>query len=274
MAVELLPLTDVQKTCLPTLYGKALDARSPDPILGDTLADSAVRQLDFDFSSLKLPSRAAISLPIRANHLDGWTREFLSARPRCAVLHLGCGLDTRVHRIDPPASSVQWYDVDLPEVISLREQLYPDRDGYAMIPASVTSAEWLDRVVDDRPVLVVAEGLVMHLPTASAAAMVARIVERFPSGQFCFDVYSALTARTISFASRFASSRAHLHWGLPPLLARDVTTLRLTDDVPYLALPELGARMATTPFSQAIWRGMLKLKFQRESIRHLRYEFG
>jgi O-methyltransferase involved in polyketide biosynthesis len=67
---------------------------------------------------LKLPSGAAISLPVRAKHLDGWTREFLAAHPRSTVLHLGCGLDTRVYRVDPPAGA-RWYDVDLPAVIEL-----------------------------------------------------------------------------------------------------------------------------------------------------------
>ena len=273
MAVELIPLTDVQKTCLPTLYGKALDARTADPILGDTLADAAVRQLDFDFSSLKLPSRAAVSLPVRAKHLDGWTRSFLSAHPRGVVLHLGCGLDTRVFRVDPPAG-VEWYDIDLPEVISLRSQLYPERDGYTLVDASVTDPGWLDRIPSDLPTLVVAEGLVMHIPTAEVGALFERIVSRFPNGQICFDVYSALTARTITFGSRFLSSRVHLHWGLPALLARDVPRLHLRDEIPYLSLAELGERMAPSGFSRAVWRGMLKLKFQRESILHLRYEFG
>jgi hypothetical protein len=33
-------------------------------------------------------------------------------------LNLGCDLDARVHRIDPPAT-VDWYDVDFPAVIEL-----------------------------------------------------------------------------------------------------------------------------------------------------------
>jgi O-methyltransferase involved in polyketide biosynthesis len=273
MTVELLPLTDVQKTCLPTLYGKAMDALRQDSILGDTFAAAAVRQLDFDFATLKLPSRAAVSLPVRAKHLDGWTREFLATHPQCVVLHLGCGLDTRVYRIDPP-EAVRWYDVDLPEVIDLRSRLYPPRDGYEVVGASVTDPAWLDPVPSDLPVLVVAEGLVMHLPTAEAGTLFHHLVRRFPSGQFVFDDYSALTARTITWASRFASSRVHLHWGLPALLASQTPSPRLLDAVPYLALPELGARMAASPMARAIWRGMLKLKFQRESIMHLRYEFG
>src|SRR5262245_36017516 len=106
------------ETSLATLYGKALDAGVDNSILRDTFAEEAVRHLDYEFARLKLPKDAAITLPLRAKHLDGWTREFLEANPVSTVLHLGCGLDSRVYRIDPP-ETVSWYDVDLPDVIAL-----------------------------------------------------------------------------------------------------------------------------------------------------------
>src|SRR5262245_37426911 len=121
MKTEAVHLTREKETLLPTLYGKALDSRTQHPILGDTFADEVVQRLDYDFEKLKLPRGAGISLPVRAKHLDGWTREFLAANPSQTVLHLGCGLDSRVLRIDP-AATVRWYDVDHPEVIELRRR--------------------------------------------------------------------------------------------------------------------------------------------------------
>jgi len=35
-------------------------------------------------------------------------------------------MDSRVFRVDPPAS-VQWFDVDYPDVIDLRRSLFPER---------------------------------------------------------------------------------------------------------------------------------------------------
>src|SRR5690242_16253458 len=91
-------LTGQAAPYLTTVYGKALDNRTANPILGDVFADQAVRRIDFDFTTLKLPGDGAITLPMRAKHLDGWTREFLAVHPDAVVLHLGCGLDTRVYR--------------------------------------------------------------------------------------------------------------------------------------------------------------------------------
>ena len=51
-------------------------------------------------------------------------RRFLDGCSECTVLHLGCGLDTRVYRVNP-ASTVRWYDFDLPDVIELRRRLFP-----------------------------------------------------------------------------------------------------------------------------------------------------
>lgn len=272
MSAGHIKLTKVQKTCLPTLYGKALDARTANPILGDTLADEAVRQMDFDFTTLRLPKAAAVSVPVRAKQLDGWTREFLAAHPRCTVLHLGCGLDTRVYRIDPSAE-VRWYDVDMPDVIELREQLYPGRENYEMIDSSITEPSWLDRVSADRPVLVVAEGLVMHVPTADMVALFQRIMARFASGQFIFDVYGQSTARVITWASRFLTTPVRLYWGLPQALANEIADLRLADTVPYLTLPELVARLARNPLTRAYFRAV-EAGFTRKSILHMRYQFA
>ena len=110
------------------------------------------------------------------------------------MLHLGCGLDTRVFRIDPSAT-VRWYDVDLPDVIELRRQLYPARPGYEMIAASVADLQWLDSIPGDTPVLVVAEGLVQYLPVDDRGALFNRITEQFPSGEIIFDAYGRATTR-------------------------------------------------------------------------------
>lgn len=152
-------LTQDKETYLTTLYGKALDAGAANPILGDHLAAEAVARLDCDFKALKLPRGGEVSLPVRARHFDQWTRAFLAAHPESTVLHLGCGLDTRVYRINP-GPKVRWYDVDMPDVIALREQLYPEREGYHRVKSSVTEPAWLKALPGDTPVLVVAEGLI------------------------------------------------------------------------------------------------------------------
>jgi O-methyltransferase involved in polyketide biosynthesis len=145
MAAEKVRLTREKETYLATLYGKALDAAADNPILADRFAADAVARIDYNFAQLELPNGGAVTLPLGARHFDAWTRAFLAANPDATVLHLGCGLDTRVYRIDPPPA-VRWFDVDMPEVIALRQQLYPQRAGYQRIGSSITGPAWLDSV--------------------------------------------------------------------------------------------------------------------------------
>src|SRR5262249_38600637 len=99
-------------------------------------------------------NKAEITLAMRAWHFDQWTRAFLAVHPESTVLHLGCGLDTRVYRINP-GPSVRWFDIDLPHVIALREGLYPEREAYRRIGSSVTDLSWIDAIAGDTPVLVI-----------------------------------------------------------------------------------------------------------------------
>src|SRR5574342_16983 len=64
----------------------------------------------------------------RAATFDQLTTRFLADHPDAVVLQVGCGMDSRVFRIDPPAS-VEWFDVDYPDVIDLRPQLLPEREA-------------------------------------------------------------------------------------------------------------------------------------------------
>jgi O-methyltransferase involved in polyketide biosynthesis len=220
---------------------------------------------------------------LRAKHLDGWAREFLEAHREATVLHLGCGLDSRVFRIDPP-STVRWYDVDLPDVIDLRRQLYPERHDYSMIASSVTDLKWLDGIVGDRPALVVAEGLVEYLIEKEALALFNRITGQFPSGQIIFDAYSRLTVGVLNLVVKLTSLRSKptaagssvfLPWGIddPHELEGEVKRLKLVTATPFLTLPELVERMSKSKFQMRVAQVLGSMGWYRRSMQHFRFEF-
>lgn len=274
MEAKKIRLAREKETYLATLYGKALDAAVENPILGDRFAAEAIARIDYDFKALKLPKGGEVTLPMRAWHFDQWTRAFLSANPESTVLHLGCGLDTRVYRIDP-GPKVRWFDVDLPDVIALREQLYPERDGYRRIGASVTEPTWLEAIPGDTPVLVVAEGLVMYLHQKDGTALFRRITERFPSGQLAFDGYSGAMVRLVSRFATVRGAKVELVWGIddPHELEKQVPKLHLVEEVEFLTMPGLVGRLSRNWFSGAMYGIMGRLPFYRHLIRHLRYAF-
>jgi len=238
MTGERVRLDGEKATLLATLYGRALDARSPDPILGDTMAVRAVERIDHDFTQIGMDRRKARAVAFRARFLDGWAAEFLAGRPRAVVLHLGCGLDTRVWRLDPPPS-VAWFDVDYPEVAGLRRRLFPGRPGLTTAGAQVTEPGWLDQVPTGRPVLVIAEGLVYYLDETGGRDLFRRIADRFPEGQFVFDALSRLGLRLQVLNSPVRKAGARMHWAVrgPRDLESIHPRLRCRDAISAVDLP-------------------------------------
>jgi methyltransferase (TIGR00027 family) len=187
----------VEWTNLCTLYLRAYESRSPAPILDDKAAAEAVDRIDYDWARMRRAMRPGSNqymVTMRAKQLDDWSADFLRRHPDAVVLHLGCGMDTRAFRLDPP-ETVRWFDVDQPDVIALRRKLYDDRDGYRMIGSSVTDEAWLDEVPTDRPTLVVAEGLVMYLTEPEVRRLLQRLTDRFGGGELVFDTVSPLGPR-------------------------------------------------------------------------------
>lgn len=206
-------LSGPPQTMLATLYAKAVDARSPRPILGDTFAAAAVDRIDYDWSRTSITARNAPAATTRTAHFDHWVAQFLAVHPRCTVLDLGCGLDARVYRVDP-GPGVQWYSVDHPEVIALREQVYPQRDNYRMIPASVTDPAWLRDIPADRPTLLVGEGLTMYLTGADGLALLRRVVAHAPSGELQFDAFNTWGIRAQVTNAVVRRSGSRLSWAI------------------------------------------------------------
>ncbi|MDC0743017.1 class I SAM-dependent methyltransferase [Polyangium mundeleinium] len=210
---EKVTLSEEKETLLITVYGKAEESRLPDSLLRDRFAADAIRRVDYDFSKLKVRRDDMISLAIRAHLLDGWTRDFLARHPDATVLHLGCGLDSRVFRVDPPAS-VRWFDVDYPEVIALRRRLYPERAGYTLLGSSLTAPQWLDEVPADRPAMIVAEGVLPYLREDEVPRLFGRLTAHFPAGECAFDCYSRLGVRLLRRHHSIKATGASVHWGL------------------------------------------------------------
>lgn len=270
--VEKVTLSGAPETMLATLYGKALDSRTSDPILGDHHADRAVRRIDYDFRRTGMTPTSAAGVALRARQLDDWTGEFLAAHARATVLHLACGLDTRAQRL-APSPSVRWVDVDYPDVIELRRRLLPDPPGdYRMLGASVTDDGWLEEVPADRPTVAVFEGLTMYLRKQDGKRLIQRITTRFPSGQLLFDCYGTLGIRMQKLVPAVRRAGATLHWGVddPRELEAWHEGLRCLDALRSVDMPGLD-RLPRS--GQRQMRILARIPGLRDVGKILRYEF-
>jgi O-methyltransferase len=227
-------LVGVQKTLSPVLKAKALDNRLPAPILGDVYAEQTMRCLDPGYDQGMFgASQLGLAAVVRAKALDDWARSFLADHREAVVLNLGCGLDARVYRIEP-AADVDWYDLDFPAVVTLRQQFLPPREHYTLIGSDVTDLTWLERVPRGRPVLVIAEGLVPYLTEVDARLLLTSIVDAFPTGRILFDIVSVSAWRASKWDPLGRKYNAQFHCGFndPAVLADWHPRIAYVDEAP------------------------------------------
>ncbi|GAA5051230.1 methyltransferase (TIGR00027 family) [Thermocatellispora tengchongensis] len=266
--------TGVEQTTLITLYLRAWESRSKDSILGDHFAAEAVKRIDYDFGKLMVRGGAGnrFTLALRSRQLDEWAADFLRRHPDAVVLHLGCGLDSRALRLDLPPR-VRWFDIDLPDVIDLRRKIYPEPDGYRTIGASVTDPGWLDEIPADRPVLIIAEGLVMHLTENDNKRLFQQLTERFGTGELIFDGFAPWVIRMTQRMSKSLARRGYTPYWTAIRDPRDVERWnpRFTyiEDVPFVSLyARIPARVYRTAY-----RLMNTISVTRNFYRMFRFGF-
>jgi O-methyltransferase involved in polyketide biosynthesis len=273
MQPEKVRLSKEKETLLITLYCRALHSRSKDPVLRDRWAEDAVGLIDYDFGKLRVSRYDPLSIAVRARKFDLLTTRYLADSPEATVLHLGCGLDSRVFRVDPPAR-VPWFDVDYPEVIELRRHLYPERAGCRLIGSSLADLSWLEEVPGDRPALVVAEGVTMYLTEEVVKPLLNRLTDHFPGGQMAFDAHSRRLVRWVArLGASVKGTGASFGWGIDA--PRDVKKLEpRLDPVAEFRTPDLAEYPRMPLTMRLLVRVMDLIPLLRGMNRVLLYRFG
>lgn len=262
-------LTEEKETLLITLYAKALDSRASHSILHDKTAETIAQQINYDFN--KLPSFANNNIiVVRARQYDEWLKEYLANYPNAVVLNLGCGLDTRIARINP-SKNTRWFDLDYPEVIQLRQNFFENRNGYTMIASPVTALSWMKQLPTDRPAIIIAEGLLEYLTEDEVRILLNRLTTFFPHGQLIFDVMSSFAIRSGQKKLKETTGAVH-KWAVNDLNELDQMDLRLTRvsglsvfQSPYIKELPLGYRV--------LYGLMTTIPRFSNMLRLLRYDF-
>lgn len=200
-------------TALLPLYIRAVEARRDHPFIRDEKALEMVEAIDFDFSSLRVPSATAIPSLLRVRQFDRMAISYLRRHPRAAVVNIGCGLDTRFFRIDN--GQIRWYELDLPDVIALRRSFFSESDRYHFLARSVMDFDWMERVAAGGDGwLFLAEGVLIYLREDEVKKLVIRLCDRFPGAELIFDVASRWMVRMSRWHPSLKSLGAAMQWSI------------------------------------------------------------
>lgn len=97
---------------------------------------------------------------------------------------------------------MDWYDIDFPEVIALREELMPHRENAHPVGVSLLEPDWIDTIPPDRPTILVADGLFGFLTEEGNKRVLARITDHFAGGELVFNAHTKVAARMTGFYTR------------------------------------------------------------------------
>lgn len=188
-------LSDVSETYLGSLYWRAMESMRPDAMIKDEKAVALVTQMDLSrVRQIPMNELLKAMRVIFTREFDRYTRDFINRYQNAVVVHIGCGLDSRFERVDN--SQVEWYDLDLPDVIELRRKLLGNEGGrYHLLGCSVLEEAWLEAVkaparqavYSPRPCLFLAETVFVYLIEVQVKSLVLRLRDHFPGAELVFD---------------------------------------------------------------------------------------
>lgn len=134
---------------------------------------------------------------MRAAVFDEWLRQQAVNPKDACVIHIGCGLDSRVLRVG--IGGLCWYDVDFPEVIRERKRYYAETETYHMPEADVRTDTWLTNIPKMRRALIVMEGVSMYFHPSELKKLFSAIGAHFAETRILTDCYTTFAAKMSRF---------------------------------------------------------------------------
>lgn len=231
-------LQGVARTLLVPLACRAIESIRPDAIINDPRAVELYNALGSSQEFLLgMSEYDRLFTVMRMRQFDTFARSFLARNPGGLVVDIGCGLDTRFHRLDD--GTLTWLGVDLPEVIQLRRQWLPDAERCTTIAQSMFELRWLDEVARlNKPAIFLAEGVFPYFSTRAVKPLLMAMTERFPTGELVFDAMAPFVAWLHKSSSELKHSGAETRWDAKNPAEIETWGLRLLERWGYFDKPE------------------------------------
>ena len=193
-------LTKVSQTLYIPLMGRIYASHHHPALLYDAAALAMEPNLPPEARRLTGQSEyTLLASAVRSRNVDEAVRRFLRVHPDGVILNVGCGLDTAYQRNDNGIAL--WFELDMPEVISLRRQYYPLGAQERELPCSMFDAQWVRAVQAEGalPLLAIASGLFYYFPETQVIEWMS-MLSAFPHAELVFD---AVSSRGIAHTRRF-----------------------------------------------------------------------
>jgi len=209
-------LGDIQKTLFMPVWARAVETTKKYPFLVDRTALEIIDTVDFDFSQMtnNLEEISQIAWIARCKRFDMIVNKFITDHPKGTIVNIGCGLDTSYERVN--GSSIQWYDLDLPDVIELKRIFQKETAGRKFISCSFIDTKWFEGIVTNDIVLFISTGVFVYFEESEIRDFLIKVADRFDDCEMFFDVTShkGLEIANMVIKKSGFDSRSFFKWAL------------------------------------------------------------
>ena len=192
----------VQETLVIPLYSRKLCTELYPNLFQDETAVRLIDQIDYDFSEVEKNSHSlmqrfgSLEVAMRQYDLAFEVRDYLKDHPNAAVVNLGCGLDGTGRSCDNGSCKI--YNLDLPDVIAVRNELLPAGEREENIPCNLNDTEWFSQIDASGGAVFFASGVFYYFLTEQVKALVQKMADAFPGGVLVFDAANRTAVKMIA----------------------------------------------------------------------------
>ena len=192
----------VQETLVIPLYSRKLCTELYPNLFQDETAVRLIDQIDYDFSEVEKNSHSlmqrfgSLEVAMRQYDLAFEVRDYLKDHPNAAVVNLGCGLDGTGRSCDNGSCKI--YNLDLPDVIAVRNELLPAGKREESIPCDLNNTEWFPQIDASGGAVFFASGVFYYFLTEQVKALVQKMADAFPGGVLVFDAANRTAVKMIA----------------------------------------------------------------------------
>ena len=194
----------VQETLIIPLYGRKVCAERYPEMLNDEEAKRIIENIEYDFDEKgKLMEKqpglfGALEVAQRQYDLAFEVTDYLKTHPEAAVVNLGCGLDNTFTRVDN--GRCRGYNVDLPDIIEIRNGLLPAGEREENIAADLNDFSWFDMIEFDesKGAVFFAAGVFYYFKTEQVKTLFSAMAKHFKGGKIIFDSCNKIGAKMMT----------------------------------------------------------------------------
>ncbi len=181
----------IQETLVIPLYARKLCTELFPSIFSDPGAVELINRLDYDFSTIEKQSDSllqrfgALEIAMRQTDLAIEIKDYLKEHPRAAVVNMGCGLDQTGENCDNGSCLI--YNLDMPDVIAVRNQLLPPGKRVENISCDLRDTGWFEKIDAADGAVFFASGVFYYFRIPDAQKLMNQLACAFPGGRLVFD---------------------------------------------------------------------------------------